>query len=70
MGRERRQAALRVPAPHARRHLPTVTRARRQRRAEYWHPTGQPKRARADLERIYAEAPDYDDVARRLGMTT
>lgn len=31
---------------------------------------GQPKRARADLERLYAEAPDYEDFAKRLGMAT
>jgi hypothetical protein len=31
---------------------------------------GQPRWARADFERIYAEAPDHEDVARCLGMTT
>lgn len=31
---------------------------------------GQPKRARADPERLYAQAPDYEDVAKRVGMAT
>jgi len=28
---------------------------------------GQPKRTRSDLERIYAEDPEFGDVAKRLG---
>jgi predicted Zn-dependent protease len=44
--------------------------ALRYERAVAYEAAGQPKRARADLERLYAEAPDYEDVARRLGMTT
>lgn len=44
--------------------------ALRYERALAYEAAGQPKRARADLERLYAEAPDYEDVARRLGMTT
>ena len=44
--------------------------ALRYERALAYEAAGQPKRARADLERLYAEAPDYEDVARRLGMAT
>ena len=44
--------------------------ALRYERALAYEAAGQPKRARADLERLYAEAPDYEDVAKRLGMTT
>ena len=29
---------------------------------------GQHKRARSELEKLYAEAPDYEDVAARLGL--
>lgn len=42
----------------------------RYERALAYEAAGQPKRARADLERLYAEAPGYEDVARRLGMAT
>ena len=28
----------------------------------------QHKRARSELEKLYAEAPDYEDVAERLGL--
>jgi hypothetical protein len=42
--------------------------ALRYERALAYEAAGQPKRARNDLERLYAEAPDYEDVARRLGM--
>jgi tetratricopeptide (TPR) repeat protein len=44
--------------------------ALRYERALAYEAAGQPKRARADLERLYAEAPDYEDVAKRLGMPT
>ena len=44
--------------------------ALRYERALAYEAAGQAKRARADLERLYAEAPDYEDVAKRLGMTT
>jgi tetratricopeptide (TPR) repeat protein len=44
--------------------------ALRYERALAYEAAGQPKRARADLERLYAEAPDYEDVAKRLGMAT
>jgi tetratricopeptide (TPR) repeat protein len=44
--------------------------ALRYERALAYEAAGQPKRARVDLERLYAEAPDYEDVAKRLGMTT
>jgi len=39
-------------------------------RALAYEAAGQPKRARLDLERLYAEASGYEDVATRLGMTT
>jgi tetratricopeptide (TPR) repeat protein len=42
--------------------------ALRYERALAFEAAGQTKRARVDLERLYAEAPDYEDVARRLGM--
>ena len=29
---------------------------------------GSTKRARSELEKLYAEAPDYEDVAKRLGI--
>jgi len=29
---------------------------------------GQHKRARSELEKLYTEAPDYEDVAARLGL--
>ena len=44
--------------------------ALRYERALAYDAAGQPKRARLDLERLYAEAPGYEDVAARLGMTT
>lgn len=44
--------------------------ALRYERALAYEAAGQPKRARVDLERLYAEAPGYEDIATRLGMTT
>jgi tetratricopeptide (TPR) repeat protein len=44
--------------------------ALRYERALGYEAAGQPRRARADLERLYAEAPDYEDVAKRLGIGT
>ena len=44
--------------------------ALRHERALAYDAAGQPKRARVDRERLYAEAPNYEDVAARLGMTT
>jgi tetratricopeptide (TPR) repeat protein len=44
--------------------------ALRYERALAYDAAGQPKRARLDLERLYAETPGYEDVATRLGMTT
>ena len=44
--------------------------ALRYERALAFEAAGKPKQARADLERLYAEAPDYEDVAKRLGMAT
>ncbi len=45
-----------------------LLRALRYERALAYDAAGQPKRARLDLERLYAEAPAYADVAVRLGM--
>jgi hypothetical protein len=44
--------------------------ALRYEQALAYEAAGQPKRARADLERLYAEAPDCEDVAKRLAMPT
>ena len=43
--------------------------ALRYERALIYNKMGQKARARADFERIYAEAPDYEDVAKKLNMT-
>jgi len=40
----------------------------RYERALVYEALGQKARARKDLEKIYAEAPDYEDVAKRLGL--
>lgn len=40
----------------------------RYERALVYEELGQRRRARAELETIFADAPDYADVARRLGM--
>jgi len=59
--------------------LTTALRRRKDRPADLLHALryerallleemGRRRRARAELERIYAEAPDYADVARRLGV--
>ncbi len=45
-----------------------LLRSLRYERALVYEDLGQPARARADLEKIYAEAPDYEDVAHRLGL--
>jgi len=42
--------------------------ALRYERALVYGALGQKTRARRDLEKIYAEAPDYEDVAKRLGL--
>jgi len=40
----------------------------RYERALVYEALGQKTRARKDLEKIYSEAPDYEDVAKRLGL--
>jgi len=40
----------------------------RYERALVYEALGQKTRARKDLEKIYAEAPNYEDVAKRLGL--
>ena len=45
-----------------------LLRALRYERALIYEEMGQHKRARSELEKLYAEAPDYEDVAARLGL--
>ena len=45
-----------------------LMRALRYERAMVYDELGHAKRARADLEKLYAESPDYEDVAERLGL--
>ncbi len=47
---------------------PELLCALRYERALAYDALGQHRRARSDLERIYAEAPDYEDVAARLRL--
>lgn len=42
--------------------------ALRYERALVYEGLGQRKRARTDLEKLYADAPDHEDVAARLGV--
>ena len=42
--------------------------ALRYERALAYEAVGQHKHARSELEKLYAEAPDYEDVAARLGL--
>lgn len=37
-------------------------------RALVYEDLGKPRRARSELEKLYAEDPDYEDVAARLGL--
>ncbi len=48
---------------------PELLRAIRYERALAYQALGQARRARSDWEKIYAEAPDYEDVAARLGLS-
>jgi predicted Zn-dependent protease len=43
-------------------------RALRYERALVYEDLSQRRRARSELEKLYAEAPDYEDVALRLGI--
>ena len=45
-----------------------LLRALRYERALVYEELGQHKRARSELEKLYAEAPDYEDVAARVGL--
>ncbi|RMF41958.1 MAG: hypothetical protein D6751_12970 [Deltaproteobacteria bacterium] len=45
-----------------------LLRALRCERALVYEEIGQRRRARSELEKLYAEAPDYEDVAARLGL--
>jgi tetratricopeptide (TPR) repeat protein len=45
-----------------------LLRALRYERALVYEELGHSKRAKSDLEKLYAEAPDYEDVAQRLGL--
>ena len=42
--------------------------ALRYKRALVYEDLGQHRRSRSELEKLYTEAPDYDDVAERLGL--
>ncbi|MBW2306393.1 MAG: DUF4236 domain-containing protein [Deltaproteobacteria bacterium] len=45
-----------------------LLRALRYERALVYEEMGQRKRARKEFEKLYAEAPDYEDLAQRLGV--
>ena len=45
-----------------------LLRALRYERALVYEDLGQRRRARSELKKLYAEAPDYEDVAARLGV--
>ncbi len=45
-----------------------LLRALRYERALVYEALGKPGRARSELEKLYAEDPDYEDVAARLGL--
>lgn len=45
-----------------------LLRALRYERALVYEQLGEAARARKELEKLYAEAPDYEDVAQRLGL--
>lgn len=45
-----------------------LLRALRYERALTYEKLGHERRARRDLEKLYAEVPDYEDVAKRLGL--
>jgi len=45
-----------------------LLRAIRYERIQVYEALGQHRRARSELEKLYAEAPDYEDVADRLGL--
>ena len=45
-----------------------LLRALRYERALVYEDLGKPRRARAELEKLYAEDPDDEDVAARLGL--
>ena len=38
-------------------------------RALVYEDLGQHKQARSEFEKLYAEAPDYEDVSERLGLS-
>ena len=69
IGLDMRSAALDTLTPALRRRkdrAPELMRALRYERAGVYEAMGQVGRARADYERLYAEDPDYRDVARKL----
>ena len=45
-----------------------LLRAIRYELALVYEDLGQRRRARSEFEKLYAEAPDYEDVAHRLGL--
>ncbi len=62
--RETLTAALRLKKERSE----DLLRALRYERALTYEDLGQKSRARAEYERLYAEDPDYEDVAERLGL--
>jgi tetratricopeptide (TPR) repeat protein len=65
-----REAALEVLSGllRKRKYPEELLRALRYEQAVLYEEGGQEQRARAEWEKLYAEAPDYEDVAVRLGM--
>ena len=45
-----------------------LLRVLRYEQALVYEDLGQHRRARSELEKLYAETPDYEDVAARLGL--
>ncbi|MBW1982223.1 MAG: hypothetical protein JRJ12_13480 [Deltaproteobacteria bacterium] len=45
-----------------------LLRALRYERALVYEDLGQQRRARTELEKLYVETPDFEDVAKKLGL--
>ena len=61
---KKKSAALR----RKRDRFPELLRTLRYERALVYDDLGQSKRARSEFEKLYAEKPDYEGVASRLGL--
>lgn len=64
------RTALSLALRRKKNRTPELLRAVRYERALLYASIGQTKRARSDLELIYADAPKYEDVAQRLGFVS